>query len=366
MDNQKLNNLLKDPNTNWKYIAIVAVVGLIALAGILACQNFWPSEQEISLPKIPKTSKRSEIPVDRRTYRNEEYGFEVKYPLEWTLVETEKGKIVHFGKPGEKYSWAEIFVEERNSQTIEQWLFSLAQESGGMDCYSQRVKNIKIGKDESAIDGIISKNACTIGWFDAVYTAIFSWKENMVLFHCVSLEDLTKILSAFRPIETENETDNWKTYRSEEFGFEFRYPQNFQVAEGLGQYFLNQKPIVELRSDSFNYLHNSIDAFFIVSVKSNAKAECEYIPRGSIDTMQNKEINGINFTMFSVGGAATGNIYSNTILHYLKDTTCHEVVATIHESSDGNTPEALPKINEQKIKLEDELDQILSTFRFLE
>lgn len=42
------------------------------------------------------------------------------------------------------------------------------------------------------------------------------------------------------------------------------------------------------------------------------------------------------------------------------------MVATIRKSGDGNTPEALPKIDEQKTNLKNQFDQILSTFRFLE
>jgi len=57
MNNQKLNNILKDPNTNWKYIAIVAVVGLIALSGILVYQHFWPSP--VQLLETPMTEQET-------------------------------------------------------------------------------------------------------------------------------------------------------------------------------------------------------------------------------------------------------------------------------------------------------------------
>lgn len=35
MPNEKLNNLFKDPKTNWGYMAIVAIVALVAIVGIL-------------------------------------------------------------------------------------------------------------------------------------------------------------------------------------------------------------------------------------------------------------------------------------------------------------------------------------------
>lgn len=36
MANKGLNNLFKDPRTNWGYVAIVAIVALVAMVAILS------------------------------------------------------------------------------------------------------------------------------------------------------------------------------------------------------------------------------------------------------------------------------------------------------------------------------------------
>ena len=109
MNNQKLNNILRDPNTNWKYIAIVAVAAVVALVGILIYQNFWLRSQEISMTETlkkeietPEISKQSEIPANWKTYTNEEYGFEISYPS--------KVKI------------GDVRVEEKSERTFEDML----------------------------------------------------------------------------------------------------------------------------------------------------------------------------------------------------------------------------------------------------
>jgi len=78
------SNIIKDPNTNWKYLLIVFILGVLVGGGILA----W---QFGSLPSLitPTPTPPIDETADWKTYRNEEYGFEMKYPKDWTFKVTD-------------------------------------------------------------------------------------------------------------------------------------------------------------------------------------------------------------------------------------------------------------------------------------
>jgi hypothetical protein len=170
-----------------------------------------------------------------------------------------------------------------------------------------------------------------------------------------------------KPTPISSKTTGWIPYTNEKYNFEFSYPQNFKTTEGLTQHFLlDENPLVELISEGYGDLQSQyqVEANYTVSVKLNAKSDCEYIPQGVLDTIKNKEINGIPFTIFSTIGVAAGNEYSNNVYHYLSSSnTCYELVTTIHESIGGNPQKEEFKV--RKSRLENQLDQILTTFKFV-
>ena len=83
---------------NLKYILPVVILASILGGGVLVYQFWWFEKKE----KIPETTipkkEIPEIPADWKTYRNEEFNFEISYPSDWKVKEEENGKEGWFGK----------------------------------------------------------------------------------------------------------------------------------------------------------------------------------------------------------------------------------------------------------------------------
>lgn len=85
--------------TNWKFIAIVVVLGLVAVGGILLLRGY--SRNPSPLTPAPVVSDKI---ANWQTYRNEEFGFEVRYPPHWKLEEG-----LEEGYEGKSYSGEDGF-----------------------------------------------------------------------------------------------------------------------------------------------------------------------------------------------------------------------------------------------------------------
>lgn len=88
MNNQKIKDILKDPNTNWKHIMIVVILALLIVSGILICVL---TEKEIEIPIIKLPEGMSET-TGWKIYSNQIYHVALKYPKEWHFVEEYGGK----------------------------------------------------------------------------------------------------------------------------------------------------------------------------------------------------------------------------------------------------------------------------------
>jgi hypothetical protein len=72
--------------TNWKYILVILILAVIVGGGILSYSRYFKREIS-SLSKFPEVKKPEKVVGEEtanwKTYRNDEYGFEFKYPAEF-------------------------------------------------------------------------------------------------------------------------------------------------------------------------------------------------------------------------------------------------------------------------------------------
>lgn len=168
-------DLITENKTNLKYILIVLILAVLVAGGILAYQYWWLPKHEIKPPEItepetcedlcgdgtcqeivcmaigcPCAETKESCPQDCvgeidtsnwQTYRNEEYGFEVKYPQGWKFKAI-SDQITQFGTNEE---FLGVYHTPPNHIQVYQSVNDLLNNDQGLDFNSWINKQIANG-----------------------------------------------------------------------------------------------------------------------------------------------------------------------------------------------------------------------------
>ena len=242
MDQPQLNSqneMFLAARQSWLYIVTGAVL-LIALGA-----GTW----QYFLYETPRQESKKEIaPQDQtvgwKTYRNEDYGFEIKVPPSWSSYTVVKevspagSEFVYGSRKKSQFPWAT-------------YRLGIKGENLGPQYFTDQVYGlltIFVFENSDVPElGVVSEVENTFNYYKLVPTD----KKYFVLIQpmCQDCdvedpftglrESIQVVMDTFRYLP--DKTADWKTYRNEKYGFELRYPDDWEVLsnEYPGSTYLN-------------------------------------------------------------------------------------------------------------------------------
>ncbi len=142
--------------------------------------------------------------------------------------------------------------------------------------------------------------------------------------------------------KNETGTENWKTYRNEEYGFEVKYPNDWSISD-------HSSGLLVLKNTQEKM--DGAQSFFVINIKKNYEINSE-----TSDTVMEKiSIGGrLSYKYFYQEGAGTSEVI---LIQLGKDAL--ELSLDYFASNGSN-------FNDEKIAIQKIINPILSTFKFIE
>ena len=176
-----------------------------------------------------------------QTYRNEKFGFEVRYPGQYSFDDKSKNKVFlnrKFEPKGDDYLGGKeglsIEVIDKSSKVnASQWYagyvdWVMSDFSGDYPSYYNR-REETIGGNTFIVFDVASGMEAAIDYYIKKNGRIFyigaSWMGREA-----SDKVLNEIISSFKFIDSDETTD-WQTYRNEKYGFEVKYSVDYIIED---------------------------------------------------------------------------------------------------------------------------------------
>jgi len=210
-------------------LLIILFVILTSLGVTLRYQNTTETPPELQQINEEQTIREQVMtePIDTsdwQTYRNDEFGFEVKYPTTWQVEEFSDlhlsyGTVLDSSGP------------QKDRLYIVPGGLSYTSIGNPEVVYQQEVLAGKQVRVQSIYqeNNLIAKNI-EVSLATGTYITIYTTPDSNGAF-----SNIDQILSTFQFIEP-IDTSTWQTYRNEEFGFEIQYPNDWVLNTDRGEY----------------------------------------------------------------------------------------------------------------------------------